>query len=140
MPYDQFVRWQLAGDVITPKNPDAKIATAFCLSGPDMPDINSQEERRHTLLNEMTSTIGSVFMGLQMGCAQCHDHKYDPISIIDFYRMRAFFDPAVKLARNQSVTMLTSKGTPGKSSHVMIRGDWRQRGPKYSLLFYGLPI
>jgi len=135
MPYDQFVRWQLAGDVITPKNPDAKIATAFCLSGPDMPDINSQEERRHTLLNEMTSTIGSVFMGLQMGCAQCHDHKYDPISIIDFYRMRAFFDPAVKLARNQSVTMLTSKGTPGKSSHVMIRGDWRQPGPKVQPTF-----
>ncbi|WP_339727388.1 DUF1549 and DUF1553 domain-containing protein [uncultured Gimesia sp.] len=135
MPYDQFVRWQLAGDVIAPKNPDAKIATAFCLSGPDMPDINSQEERKHTLLNEMTSTVGSVFMALQMGCAQCHDHKYDPISTIDFYRMRAFFEPAVKPVRNQSVLMLASTGTPGQSSHVMIRGDWRQPGPKVQPAF-----
>ncbi|WP_299464760.1 DUF1549 and DUF1553 domain-containing protein [uncultured Gimesia sp.] len=135
MPYDQFVRWQLAGDVIAPENPEAKTATAFCLSGPDMPDINSQEERKHTLLNEMTSTIGSVFMALQMGCAQCHDHKYDPISTIDFYRMRAFFDPAVKLARNQSVTMLASAGTAGTPSHVMLRGDWRQPGPKVQPAF-----
>lgn len=135
MPYDQFVRWQLAGDVIAPENPDAKIATAFCLSGPDMPDINSQEERRHTLLNEMTSTVGSALMALQMGCAQCHDHKYDPISTIDFYRMRAFFEPAVKPVRNQSVLMLTSTSTPAKPSHVMIRGDWRQPGPQVQPAF-----
>lgn len=130
MPYDQFVRWQLAGDVIAPDDPDARTATAFCLSGPDMPDINSQEERRHTLLNEMTSTIGSVFMALQMGCAQCHDHKYDPISIADFYRMRAFFEPAVKPVKNRSMTTLASKGELREPSHVMMRGDWRQPGPE----------
>lgn len=135
MPYDQFVRWQLAGDVIAPENPDAKIATAFCLSGPDMPDINSQEERRHTLLNEMTSTVGSAFMALQMGCAQCHDHKYDPISTIDFYRMRAFFEPAVKPVKNRSVTMLASIGKPTAPSRVMIRGDWRQPGPRVQPAF-----
>lgn len=135
MPYDQFVRWQLAGDVIAPENPEAKIATAFCLSGPDMPDINSQEERRHTLLNEMTSTVGSAFMALQMGCAQCHDHKYDPISTIDFYRMRAFFEPAVKPVKNRSVTMLASIGKPVAPSHVMIRGDWRQPGPRVQPAF-----
>ncbi|EDL60204.1 DUF1549 and DUF1553 domain-containing protein [Gimesia maris] len=135
MPYDQFVRWQLAGDVIAPENPEAKIATAFCLSGPDMPDINSQEERRHTLLNEMTSTVGSAFMALQMGCAQCHDHKYDPISTIDFYRMRAFFEPAVKPVKNRSVTMLASIGKPVALSRVMIRGDWRQPGPRVQPAF-----
>ncbi|WP_417388988.1 DUF1549 and DUF1553 domain-containing protein [Gimesia sp.] len=135
MPYDQFVRWQLAGDVIAPENPEAKIATAFCLSGPDMPDINSQEERRHTLLNEMTSTVGSAFMALQMGCAQCHDHKYDPISTVDFYRMRAFFEPAVKPVKNRSVTMLASLGQPVAPSRVMIRGDWRQPGPRVQPAF-----
>ncbi|QDT92947.1 DUF1549 and DUF1553 domain-containing protein [Gimesia algae] len=135
MPYDQFVRWQLAGDVIAPENPEAKIATAFCLSGPDMPDINSQEERKHTLLNEITSTVGSAFMALQMGCAQCHDHKYDPISTIDFYRMRAFFEPAVKPVKNRSVTMLASLGKPVAPSRVMIRGDWRQPGPRVQPAF-----
>src|SRR4029079_16552405 len=60
--------------------------------GPDMPDINNQDERRHVVLNEMTATIGEVFLGLQVGCAQCHDHKTDPIRQFDFYRLRAFFN------------------------------------------------
>jgi hypothetical protein len=59
-----------------------------------MPDINLQEERRHVVLNEMTSTVGSAVLAMQFGCAQCHDHKYDPIRIQDFYRLRAFFESA----------------------------------------------
>jgi len=130
MPYDRFVRWQIAGDLLAPENTDAVIATAFCLSGPDMPDINSQEERRHTLLNEMTSTVGAVFLGLQFGCAQCHDHKYDPISQADFYRLRAFFQPAVNVKKNKSVTVLSSTAALDAASYLMIRGDWRRRGPR----------
>ncbi len=94
MPYDEFVRLQLAGDELRPGDANAAIATGFLLAGPDMPDINLQEERRHTFLNNLTSTVGSVFMGLQFECAACHDHKYDPISQFDFYRLRAFFEPA----------------------------------------------
>ncbi len=65
-----------------------------------MPDLNLQEERRHNILNEMTGTVGEVFLGLQMGCAACHDHKFDPISQLDFYRLRAYFDPC-ELFREQ---------------------------------------
>ncbi|MCA9212946.1 MAG: DUF1549 domain-containing protein, partial [Planctomycetales bacterium] len=83
LPYDQFVKSQIAGDLIDGADP---IATAFCLSGPDMPDINLQTERKHTLLNEMTATVGAALLGLQVGCAQCHNHMYDPISQADFYR------------------------------------------------------
>ena len=129
MPYDKFVRWQIAGDQIAPDNPDAKVATAFCVSGPDMPDINSQDERRHVLLNDMTSTIGSVFLSLQVGCAQCHDHKYDPISQADFYRLRAYFDHSVRLQKNKSVTVLASHDGSAES-RLMIRGDWNRPGPK----------
>lgn len=92
LPFDEFTRLQIAGDEIHPGDPAAAIATGFLLCGPDMPDINSQDERRHTVLNELTGATGSVFLALQLGCAQCHDHKYDPISQADFYRMRAFFD------------------------------------------------
>ena len=92
MPFDQFLRLQIAGDEIAPNDPAAVIATGFLLCGPDMPDINNQDERRHVVLNEMASTVGEVFFGLQVGCAQCHDHKIDPISQFDFYRLRAFFD------------------------------------------------
>ena len=94
MPYDEFIRLQLAGDELLPDDAQAAIATGFLLCGPDMPDINLIEERRHNFLNDMTGTVGSVLLGLQVGCAQCHDHKFDPISQLDFYRMRAFFDPA----------------------------------------------
>ena len=93
MPYDEFTRLQLAGDEMHPDDPNAAIATGFLLCGPDMPDINLQEERRHNFLNDMTATVGATLLGLQMGCAQCHDHKYDPISQYDFYRLRACFDP-----------------------------------------------
>ncbi|MDZ4688016.1 MAG: DUF1549 and DUF1553 domain-containing protein, partial [Planctomycetaceae bacterium] len=92
LPYDEFVRRQIAGDELHPDNADAVIATGFLLCGPDMPDINDQDERRHTVLNELTGTVGAVFLGLPLGCAQCHDHKTDPVSQHDFYRLRAFFE------------------------------------------------
>ena len=94
VPYDEFVRLQIAGDELHPADPAAAVATGFLLCGPDMPDINLQDERRHLLLNEMTSTVGAVLLGLQVGCAQCHDHKFDAITQFDFYRLRAFFEPA----------------------------------------------
>ena len=130
MPYDEFVRLQLAGDQIAPENPEAIRATHFCVAGPDMPDINLLAERRHTLLNEMTSTVGEVFMGLQIGCAQCHHHKYDPISQHDFYRLRAVFEPALLLQKNKSVTVLRDVMPVKESPRLMIRGDFRRPGPE----------
>lgn len=126
--YDQFIRMQIAGDLLS-DDPEDAVATHFCVAGPDMPDINLQEERRHTLLNEMTATVGEVFLGLQLGCAQCHDHKYDPISQADFYRLRAVFEPAVTVRKNVSVTRLDSKQSGELISRVMLRGDFRRPGP-----------
>jgi hypothetical protein len=94
LPYNEFVQLQIAGDLIRPGNPTAAVATGWLLCGPDMPDINLKEERRHVVLNELTSTVGAVFLGLQIGCAQCHDHKFDPLSQADFYRLRACFESA----------------------------------------------
>lgn len=128
VPYDRFVRLQIAGDLLEPDNEAAAIATQFCVSGPDMPDINSQDERRHTLLNEMTATVGEVILGMQIGCAQCHDHKYDPVSQADFYRLRAIFEPSISLKKNVSVTGLKEQFPYRQKSHVMIRGDYRRPG------------
>ena len=121
LPYDEFVMQQLAADEISADSDQTP--TMFCLAGPDMPDINSQIERRHSLLNELTSTVGAVFMGLQVGCAQCHDHKFDPISQADFYRMRALFQPAVHVTKNQSVSALKEQGEP-QPAYLMTRGDF----------------
>ena len=130
LPYDRFVRLQLAGDEIQPGDKRAAIATMFCLAGPDMPDINSQVERQHNVLNELTGTVGAALLGLQMGCAQCHDHKYDPISQADFYRLRAVFAPAVHVKKNVSLSRLNELAAESSASHLMIRGDWQRPGPQ----------
>ena len=127
LPYDEFVKRQLAADQLYPNDDRARQALGFLLNGPDMPDINLQSERRHAFLNEATGTVGSVFLGLQFGCAQCHDHKYDAISQRDFYRLRAFLDPYYRFTRFRTVALNGPRGTQ-TVSHLMIRGDYRRKG------------
>ncbi|MBL9201748.1 MAG: PSD1 domain-containing protein, partial [Opitutaceae bacterium] len=92
-PYDRFIREQIAGDELFPDDPDALIATAFNLLGPDMVDSADQVQRRRNTLNDMTDTTSLAFLGLTMGCARCHDHKFEPIAQRDYYSLQAFFAP-----------------------------------------------
>lgn len=124
--YDQFVQLQIAGDELKRGDDWAHAATGFCLAGPDMPDINLKQERRHTVLNDMTATVGSVFLGMQFGCAQCHDHKFDPISQADFYRLRAIFEPTVTFTGHY----FQEKTADAKPSYLYLRGDFRSPGPE----------
>ncbi len=127
LPYDDFVSFHLAGDELSPQD---AIATGFLFAGPDMPDTNFQDERRHLLLNDITGTVGSAFLGLTLGCAQCHDHPYDPISQADFYRLRAFFDNMPKLKKDQQIgATIVEVGRTAKPSQVCIRGDHLRPGP-----------
>jgi hypothetical protein len=96
MPFDQFVRWQLAGDELAPDDPDAVIATGFLAAGPYLetqPTESDEEKRRvrYDNLDDIVSTTGSAFLGLTIGCARCHDHKYDPIPTRDYYRLGTAF-------------------------------------------------
>ena len=93
-PYDRFIREQIAGDELWPDDPDALVATGFNLLGPDMVDSSDQVQRHHNTLNDMTDTTALTFLGLTIGCARCHDHKFDPISQQDYYSLQAFFTPA----------------------------------------------
>lgn len=127
LPYDRFVYRQLAGETDTDKH--QRIATMFCLAGPDIPDINDQELRRHDRLNELTSTVGSVLLGLQFHCAQCHDHKYDPISQADFYRLRAVFESSIpELQRDKPFDRFTTASS-SIPSRFYFRGELQQPGP-----------
>jgi hypothetical protein len=130
MPYDEFVRLQLAGDELRPGDAQAAVATGFLLAGPDMPDLNLQEERRHNLLNEMTATVGGVFLGLQVGCAQCHDHKYDPVSQADFYRLRAVFEGAELFKPHSFGRVMHEPSGQASPGRLMVRGDFRRPGPE----------
>lgn len=98
MPYDQFVQWQLAGDELAPDNPNALMATGFLGAGafPTQLTEDEFEKARYDELDDMTATTGVAFLGLSVGCARCHDHKYDPIPSRDYYRMAACFSSAIR--------------------------------------------
>ncbi len=90
-PFDRFIREQIAGDELWPNDPDARVATAFNRHYPDESNARNLMQRRQEILNDVTDTAGSVFLGLTYGCARCHDHKFDPILQADYYRLQAFF-------------------------------------------------
>ncbi len=101
-PFDRFIREQLAGDELiegAPKDAteqDALIATTYLRLGPQDNSagaFNEQDRARAEWMADLTETTGSAFLGLTMSCCRCHDHKFDPISQADHFRLRAFFEP-----------------------------------------------
>lgn len=89
-PYDQFVREQIAGDEIAPKDPEVSIGTAFLRHTIYEYNQRDSETQWKNIVNEVTDVTADVFMGLSVQCAQCHDHKFDPILQKDYYRLQAF--------------------------------------------------
>ncbi len=98
MPYDRFVRWQIAGDELAPGDPLALAATGFLAAGVFPTQItNSEAERiRYDAMDDMLATTGHTMLALTVGCARCHDHKYDPIPAHDYYRMLSAFTTTVR--------------------------------------------
>ena len=89
-PYDQFVREHLAGDEINPDDPNVFIGAAYLRHG--VYEYNQRNARMHwgLIINELTRVTGEAFLGIGIGCAECHDHKYDPILQKDYYGLQAF--------------------------------------------------
>ena len=98
LPYDKFVQWQLAGDELAPENPLAMMATGFLGAGAFPTQLTEAEfeSARYDELDDMVMTTGVSFLGLSVGCARCHDHKFDPIPSRDYYRMAATFKTAIR--------------------------------------------
>jgi hypothetical protein len=93
-PYDRFIKEQIAGDELWPNDPDALVATGFNRHYPDESNARNLMQRRQEILNDITDTVGAVFMATTYGCARCHDHKYDAVLQEDYYRLQAFFAAA----------------------------------------------
>lgn len=91
MAYDQFVQMQLAGDLINPDSIEGAAATGFLVAGPYPGQITAKtvERIRYDQLDDMMMTIGGSMLGLTLGCARCHEHKYDPIPHQDYYALAA---------------------------------------------------
>lgn len=103
--YDVFLREQLAGDELVPRpyqlsdsqTLEKLAATGFLRMAPDATQTANSLVDRNEAVAEMLKVVSSATLGLTIGCAQCHDHKYDPITTEDYYRYRAIFDPAFDL-------------------------------------------
>jgi hypothetical protein len=93
MPFNEFVTWQLAGDLLPDPTPEQRLATAF-----NRHHMQSQEggivaeEYRVEYVVDRVSTVGTALMGMSLGCARCHDHKYDPVTQREFFELSAFFN------------------------------------------------
>jgi len=98
MPYDRFASWQIAGDELAPENPLAMMATGFLGAGAFPTQLTEKEfeSARYTELDDMAQAVGASFLGLTIGCARCHDHKYDPIPDEDYYDFVANFTTAIR--------------------------------------------
>lgn len=91
-PFDQFLTEQIAGDEIAPENPELQTASIFHRLGPVRRNAGNPEIAlsRNEVLTERTDILGSAFLGLTVGCARCHNHKLEPISQKDYYRLEAY--------------------------------------------------
>ncbi|MFM9081209.1 MAG: DUF1549 domain-containing protein, partial [Opitutaceae bacterium] len=95
-PFDRFITEHLAGDVIGKDRPEIEVGSAFLVAGP-YDDVGNQDpvakaNIRAATLDDMIVTTGGAFLGLTVGCARCHHHKFDPMPTEDYYRLRAAFE------------------------------------------------
>ena len=97
-PYARFIAEQLAGDEVPGADEETLVATGFCRNGPSNDDNmgNNKEQYRLDELDDVIATTSTVFLGLTVGCARCHDHKYDPVTSADYYSLLAIFNGTVK--------------------------------------------
>lgn len=91
LPYDKFISWQIAGDELDPDNKDARIATGFLRLAPEESNGADYIQIRQDILNDVTDVTAQTFLGLTMGCARCHNHKFDPIRQEEYFQFQAFF-------------------------------------------------
>ncbi|MCA8995963.1 MAG: PSD1 domain-containing protein [Planctomycetaceae bacterium] len=117
MPYDKFVLKQLAGDELAPVTEDQLIATGFLAAARYSGNELDKEIQRNDILVDIVNTTSSAFLGLTMECAQCHTHKFDPVSIRDYYRFQAFF------AKGQPGNLLLSP--QGSEAGQLVTERWQ---------------
>lgn len=103
MPYDQFVIHQLAGDEIPSRDLKSVTATGFLMLGTWNDEPNDNQDYKYERLEDLVHTTSSAFLGLTVKCARCHDHKFDPIPQVDYYRMASAFWPGPIEARDRKL-------------------------------------
>src|SRR5262249_20944516 len=138
VPFDRFVTEQLAGDEIDPGNRELLVAAGFHRLGPVRRNAGNPKLvfSRNEALTEMTDAVGVVFLGMTVGCARCHDHKFDEVSLTDYYRLQAFLSATQEhdfTADGQAISTVRHVEAQRTPIHVLRRGNeefkGRQVGP-----------
>ena len=137
LPFDEFVKWQVAGDILRPEDSLAVSLTGFLSAGSTVTNVDGvdREKANYDKMDDIVSATGSAFLGLTVGCARCHNHKYDPISQEDYYKMVGFFLPGREGDRELEIGKPGSKvkamvwnGGKKRSNPILKRGDVEQKG------------
>tara|TARA_Y100001934_G_C12379413_1_gene791375 strand:- start:2305 stop:4551 length:2247 start_codon:yes stop_codon:yes gene_type:complete len=110
LPYDEFLRDQLAGDLVQPMDEERLPATGFLAIGTKILAEQDPVKKRADIVDEQLDTIGRVFLGLSIGCARCHDHKFDPIPTRDYYAMAGIFHSTTIGDRELTGDKFTAQG------------------------------
>jgi hypothetical protein len=131
LPFDQFTIEQLAGDLLPNPTPSQLAATGFHRNAALNTEAGvDKEEARFQNLADRVNTTGRVWMGLTVGCAQCHTHKYDPITIRDYYSLYAFFNNTTDRDLPETkVPTLAEVTKDRRQAYVHMAGDYARRGP-----------
>jgi hypothetical protein len=131
LPFDQFTIEQIAGDLLPNPTLAQLTASGFHRNAALNTEAGvDKEEARFQNLADRVNTTGRVWMGLTVGCAQCHTHKYDPITIRDYYSFYAFFNnTADQDEPNTKAPALTEVTKDRRMTYVHIAGDYTRRGP-----------
>jgi hypothetical protein len=123
LPYDQFIVHQLAGDLLPEPTKEQLLATAFNRIHPqNMEGGIVEEEFRVEYVVDRTNTLGQAFLALTLGCARCHDHKYDPISQKEFFELSSFFnniDEAGQISWDNAMPVPTMLFTDQKKEELL---------------------
>ncbi len=150
-PYDQFLIEQLAGDLLTPSgnlNRDAEsiIATGFLMIGPKALAETDKEQSRRDIIDDQIDTTGRAMLGMTLGCARCHDHKFDPIPAVDYYSLAGIFRgtevflnesrnatmwqewPLLQLPGEQPIMVMAPKESRPTNLNVALRGNYQTPG------------
>jgi len=132
-PYDQFLVEQLAGDLLSTDDPQLRnerlIATGFLALGPKALAEGDQQKLEMDLIDEQVDTVGRALLGLTLGCARCHDHKYDPIATEDYYALAGIFkstrtmESLARIARWHEHPLHADEYVEAKAKHDLVLAE-----------------
>lgn len=134
-PFDRIVREMVAGDEISPDDPDAITATGYYRLGTWDDEPADPLQARYDEFDDIVATTSQAFLGMTMNCARCHDHKIDPIPQADYYRLLAFFRDIPRYSRDRNVLSSNSQRdiTPLERRNLY-QGELRQRQDRIDAL------